>query len=404
MDVRALHILGKGLRWQDAVDVFLLTIVFSRLYAWTKRTVAVQIAFGLLVLLAASWTASHLGLILTSYLLSATGAVAAVIIVVVFQQEIRKGLSRVSPLRWLTGQSSLRGDHDARAMLVKAAFAIARRRKGALIVIRRRDPVDEHVTVGVVLDARVSSSLLESLFTSTSPLHDGAAVVEGDRLTHAAVVLPLATETMPSEAGTRHRAALGLSARCDALVVCVSEERGAVTLAEGGDLREVADEAALDEALARLGVGSGAARGTPVAGHPARLRDLWSHAVIFAGVLVAWAAIALDRSHAVGRILPLEIRGLSDGLVFDAPRFTSVAVEVRSSRRELEVLPPDAVEAYVDLTGAGPGSRTYHIQTDAPAGIEVVSAVPTSISLQLRPRGSAPAAVGEGLSSRGRVE
>jgi hypothetical protein len=287
-------------------------------------------------------------------------------------------------------------------MLTNAAFAIARRRKGGLIVISRRDPVAEHVTAGVALDARLSRSLLEALFTSMSPLHDGAAVIEGDRVVQAAVVLPLASEAMPSGVGTRHRAALGLSSRCDAIVICVSEERGTVTLANGGDLREMKDEAALDQALTRLGVSAEPQPASGTATRPLRFTDLWPHAAIFASVLVAWAAIALDRSHAVGRILPLEIRGLGDGLVFDAPRFTSIAVEVRSSRRELEILPPDAVEAYVDLTDAGPGTRTYRVQTDAPAGIEVVSAVPTSIALHLRARDSTPAEAGAAPSPQSR--
>src|SRR5215471_10907612 len=98
----SLSMLARGLRWQDAVDILLLTILFSRLYVWLRRTVAAQIALGLLTLVVAWWIASHLGLILTSYLLSAVGAVATVVIVVVFQHEIRQGLPRVSPLRWLT--------------------------------------------------------------------------------------------------------------------------------------------------------------------------------------------------------------------------------------------------------------------------------------------------------------
>ena len=389
MDARWLQMLGRGLRWQDAVDVFLLTLLFSRLYTWMRRTVAVQVAFGLLVLVASSWIASHLGLILTSYLLSAVSAVATVMVVVIFQQEIRKGLSRVSPVRWISEGRSRRVNEDVRAILAKAAFAIARRGKGALIVLARRDPVGEHVTAGVLLDARISTAMLEAVFTSASPLHDGAIVVEGDRLASGAVVLPLATDTMAEIGGTRHRAALGLSARCDALVICVSEERAVVSLSEDGQLRDVHDEAELRQALAQLGAQARPASGSRDVRRPLRLRDLWPHVAIFAGVVTAWAAMALDRSHAVGRIIPLEIRGVGEAISFDPPRFTSVAVELRSSRRELEILPPDAVEAWVDLAGTGPGVHTYRVQTDAPAGIEVVSAVPSSLQLQIRPRGPA---------------
>ena len=108
--------------------------------------------------------------------------------------------------------------------------------------------------------------------------------------------------------------------------------------------------------------------------------------MIFGGVLTAWAALALDRSHAVTRVIPLEIRGVSDGLAFDPPRYTSVAVELRSSRRELEVLPPDAVGAFVDLSGTTVGLHTYRILTTAPAGIEVVSETPSSMQMEIRRR------------------
>jgi uncharacterized protein (TIGR00159 family) len=392
----SLSTLGHGLRWQDAVDVGLLTILFSRLYTWLRRTVAAQIAFGLLTLVAASWTASHLDLILTSYLLSAVGAVATVVIVVVFQHEIRQGLSRVSPLRWLTERRGTGTAGDAGAILAQAAFALAARRKGALIVLPRRDSVAEHVTAGTPVDGRLSAALVEAIFTAAAPLHDGAVVVAGNRLQRAGVVLPLATESLEREPelGTRHRAALGLSESCDAVVICVSEERAVVSLACEGELQEVRDEAALRRALERLGVGprAGAAAAGAVR-RPWRLSEQWPHVAIFAGVLVAWAAVALDRSHAVARIVPLEIRGVSDKIAFDPPHFTSVAVEIKSSRRELELLPPEAVGAYIDLSGAGPGLRIYRIRTSTPAGIEVVSTIPSSIEMLVRPRGAPTTAV-----------
>jgi hypothetical protein len=116
------------------------------------------------------------------------------------------------------------------------------------------------------------------------------------------------------------------------------------------------------------------------------LTSLLPHLAIFVGVVAAWAALALDRSHAITRIVPLEIRGVTDGIAVDPPRQATVAVELRSSHRELERLPPDAVEAYVELQKDSFGARVYRIHARAPAGIEVASFVPDTVQLFARPR------------------
>jgi diadenylate cyclase len=304
----------------------------------------------------------------------------------VFQHEIRRGLGRVSPLRWLSRPSATVGPESGSVMIAEAAFAIADRRKGALIVIPRQDLLAEHVTPGTVIDARLSAPLVEALFTSMSPLHDGAAVVSFDRVLRAGVVLPLATDALDPGRGTRHRAAMGLASATDALVICVSEERGSVWLVHDEIVEPIAEEATLRAALERL-----VFRRLPPATEQARAikfrgRGAIPYLAIFAGVVVAWAALALDRAHDIVRVVPLEIRGVSNGLVFDPPRYTSVAVELRSSRRELELLPPDAVGAFVDLRGAALGAGLFPVITDTPAGVEVVSATPAGIQLQLRRR------------------
>jgi diadenylate cyclase len=386
----ALTTLTRGLRWQDAVDVALLTLLFSSAYRWLRRTVAIQVAFGIATLVAGSWIANHLGLILTSYLLSAISAVATIAIVVIFQHEIRSGLNRVSPLRWLSRRRGQAAPQDSRAAIARAAFAVADHRKGGLIVIPRRDSIFEHVTAGTLVEARLSSSLIETIFTSASPLHDGAIVVSDTRLLRAGVVLPLSTETDDPSHGTRHRAAIGLARISDALIICISEERGSVCLVHDDALEAMVDEAQLFEALRRFGAGRRGDLPRTSARGLLRLTGLMPrlapHLTIFACVVAAWAALALDRSHAIARVVPLEIRGVNDGMVSDPPHYTSIAVELRSSRRELELLAPDAVEAYVDLAGTTLGAHVFRVHTSAPAGIEVASITPASVPLQVRSR------------------
>jgi diadenylate cyclase len=374
----------RTLRWQDAVDVFLLTLLFSWAYRRLRKTVAIQVALGLLTLVAVSWLANQIGLILTSYLLSAVSAVATLLVVVVFQHEIRHGLSRVNPLRWLGRHREHAGAFDARNTVARAAFSLAERKKGALIVISRGDALAAHITDGVALDARLSIPLIEAVFTSTSPLHDGAILISDERVLRASVVLPLATGSDDTSHGTRHRAARGLAQVTDALVVCVSEEHGTVALAFGDRLETVESEDQLRATLRRLWTLN--LHRDPSHRQGFSLRSLLIHVALFVSVAGAWSVLALDRSHVMAKVAPLEIRGIADGLTFDPLRYTSVVLDLRGSRRELARLPASAVQAYVDLSRTSPGLHTFRVQTELPPGIEVANATPASVDLRIRAR------------------
>jgi diadenylate cyclase len=377
---RLLH----SLRWQDVVDIAVLTLVASATYRLIRRTVAVQVALGLAILLAGSWVANYVGLILTSRVLSSISAISAVAIVVLFQSDIRRAMGRVNPSRWFGRSPTKTNRLDASSIVADAAFSLAARGKGALIVIPRWDLVFDHVTAGTVVEARLSAALIDAIFTSTSPLHDGAIVLRDGRVMRAGVVLPLATENTDPTHGTRHRAALGLARATDALIVCVSEERSTVSLAHDDQLELMPDKNHLRTTLQLLG--SATSRRDRAIASGSTWTSLLPHVAIFVGVVGAWAALALDRSHAITRIVPLEIRGVTDGVAVDPPRQTSVAVELRSSHRELERLPADAVEAYVELQKDSFGAHVYRVHARAPAGIEVASFVPDTVQLFSRPR------------------
>lgn len=381
-----------SLRWQDVVDIAVLTLILSGTYRLIRRTVAVQVALALLILVVGSWLANYLGLILVSYLLSGVSAVAAITIVVLFQSEIRRALGRMNPSRWFGRGRDTGNRLDSGAIVAEAAFSFAERKKGALMVIPRWDQVFDHVTAGTVVEARISVALIDAIFTSTSPLHDGAVVLREGRVLRAGVVLPLASETPDPRHGTRHRAALGLARATDALVICVSEERGTVSLAHDDVLEEMANKAQLRSALQLLGDTS--TRRDRVRGATKRstMASVLPHLAIFLGVVGAWAALTLDRSHVITRVVPLEIRGVTDAIAVDPPRQNSVAVELRSSRRQLERLPPGAIEAYVELGGGSLGTRSYRIHARAPAGIEITGFFPDTVQVSARARSGEVAA------------
>lgn len=386
--VPALDSVAQQVRWQDIVDVLILTFVLFRLTVWLRGTVALQVLAGMFALAAVAFAVDQLGLLLTAYLLRALGAVATLVVVVVFRNEIRRALSQVNPLRLWRGRRAGPSSHaptTTAEVLAHGAFELARRRIGALLVIRRADPIDEHLTGGVALDARPSVELLEAIFHPTSPIHDGAAVIEAGRLARAGCFLPLSTSLVPDGFGSRHRAACGLSEVCDATVLVVSEERGAVSLVRGGDVERQESAPAL---AALLGGPDDAERATSGmrAGARRRLLDAALLVGIFALVVTAWYAVVGEAGTVVTHIVAVELRDVPSDLRVEPPNPDRIAVHLRGPRTRLESLVPGDVEAWVDLSGATTGRRRRSVEASAPGGVEITEIVPSSVSIRLRPR------------------
>lgn len=362
------------LRWQDAVDVVLITLVLYRVYLWLRGTLALQIALGMLTLVAAAYAASQLGLLLTAYLLQGVSAVAVLVMVVIFRDEIRRALGRASPLRLLLPRRPAPPPERRELMpLSETLFAMAGRRVGALVVMPREDPLRDQVTGGVALDALLSGPLIETLFHKDTALHDGAVVVVGDRVVKAGALLPLSQGPLPQPTGTRHAAAVGLTEVTDAVVIAVSEERGTVTLAERGLLTEMPDPAALARRLAEL-VG-------PRASEPAArwqvVLDALVGGVIFIGVVAAWNIVANSGNAEEDRQVPVELRGTTSGLRLESVP-GSVTLRLRGPRRLLIAAGEGDLHAFVDVAR---GSSDAPVAGVAPPGVEVVGVHPPRATL-----------------------
>jgi uncharacterized protein (TIGR00159 family) len=390
--VPALEDIVQQLRWQDIVDVLVLTAVLFRAIVWLRGTVALQVLAGMLVLVAAAFAAEEIGLLLTAYLLRAAGAVATLVVVVVFRNEIRRALSRVNPLHLWRGRNARAeagAPVGAAEILARAAFELARRRTGALLVVRNLDPLEEHLTGGVPLDAQPSVELIESIFHTSSPIHDGAAVVEAGRLARAGCFLPLSTSSsLPDGFGSRHRAAAGLSEVCDAFVAVVSEERGRVSLFQSGAVIPIEHESNLAARLA--GTGAAGRHGRNTAGMRARARARLADAATFAGVLAlvlgAWYVVVGEPGTVVTHTVSVELRNVPQSLEVDPPSPGRAAVHLRGPRTRLESVDGADVAAWVDLTGADPGRRRYRLEASAPAGVHVEEIVPAAVTVRLRTR------------------
>lgn len=238
------------MRIQDFADILIMTILVYQLYVWFRKTRALQVVLGLGSLALLYIITKNLGLFMTSWILQELGTVIFVLIIVVFQGEIRQALYRFSLLRNFFDRNEQPAALDI-TVLAATVFSLAERRTGALLVFERQEKLDDLLLHGIALDSHVSSQLLFSLFEKNSPLHDGAAVIKTGRIAEASTHLPLSTSSdLPQHFGTRHRAAVGLTERSDALVIVVSEERGTVSAASGGELIEVSSAQALERLLA----------------------------------------------------------------------------------------------------------------------------------------------------------
>ncbi len=266
-----------NIRIQDIADILIMTFLLYQLYSWFRRTRAFQVLLGLGVVTLIYFATRFLGLYMTSWVLQELGTVLIILIIVVFQAEIRQALYRFSRLRhFMDERQDTR--HSQFQEIAETLFGMAARRTGALLVFQRNETLDELLSNGVRLDSEISPQMLESLFYNGAPFHDGAALIRDGRIALASCHLPLSVSPdIPRHLGTRHRAALGLSERSDAVVVVLSEERGEISLIHSGDLRIMTSPAELIAALEEL-LKTGAepqsvtAKQSPVCQHAAKSR------------------------------------------------------------------------------------------------------------------------------------
>jgi len=257
-----------------AADVLIVAYVVYRLLTFIRGTRAVSLLNGLLLLLGAAFVASRLHLSATSWLLQKVGVGILVALPIVFQPELRRALEQVGRGRFFARALPEAGPQGTAAIVAelrKAAAVLSRNRVGALIVLERGTGLSDIAETGIKIDGLLSSEFLINLFIPNTPLHDGAVIVRGNRVLAAACFLPLAeAQPLAADVGGRHRAALGITEHCDAVALVVSEETGAVSLANAGKLIKGIDLETLVEMLDSLLQPPQAARPAGVRGAGAR--------------------------------------------------------------------------------------------------------------------------------------
>ena len=225
----------QSIRIWDAIDIILVSAAIYYVLLWFKGSRALQLFRGFIILLLLYIISNVVNLYTIKWLMTQLATIMAMLVIVVFQPELRRGLEKLGR-NFTILLPDKTADLNIISKIVSAIELLAKHKTGALIVIERAANLSEFIETGVRLNAVIDSNLIASIFHKKSLLHDGAIIIQDSRISAVSCLLPLTEKNLSSSVGTRHRAALGLSEITDALVIVVSEETGQISIADNGQL------------------------------------------------------------------------------------------------------------------------------------------------------------------------
>ncbi|MCL5962089.1 MAG: diadenylate cyclase CdaA [Chloroflexi bacterium] len=245
------------LSFWSMLDILIVAIIIFGVLLLFRGTSAVSVLYGIVLLLVAVLVVSSIPeLVVLNWVLGNSLPILSIAILILFQPELRRAMERIGRFGiWINrplGSPPTPGMSKTVEEICRAAKRLAERRYGALIVLERETGLQEYAETGVLIDGVVTAELLLTLFYPNSPLHDGAVIVRGERVVSAASVLPLSENLVDYQLGTRHRAAIGITERTDAISVVISEETGTISLANNGRMVRHLDEGRLRKVLTVL--------------------------------------------------------------------------------------------------------------------------------------------------------
>lgn len=372
-----------GVRWQDIADVLLNSYILFRLYVLFRGTNVIRVIAGIGLLWVFQRLAVSLGLIVTSWAMQGIIAGAALIIIIVFRNEIRNVLQakNLRALLWDFPQKNVQTPIDS---IIEGVYDLARNRIGALMVFPGKENLEETVKGGVPWHGLISKQMLVSIFWDGNPVHDGAAVIEGDRVSRVGAILPLSQrDDLPQHYGTRHRAAAGLSEQTDALVIVVSEERGQVAAAKNSVILKVEDNLALKRVFnEHLGISSENV-------HAARRerKELGFAAVACVLCMVAvWFSFAKGIETLTSIEVPLEYMNRDTRMQILSTSANSVRMYLSGSTALISSLRPEHVKVKLDLGQAVNGENTFQVAREGivlPPGVRLNRIEPAQVTVHL---------------------
>ncbi len=372
-----------GLRWQDVLDIAFISYILFRLYILFKGTYVSRVIAGLALIWCVQEIAQYLGLVVTSWIMQDIIAVAALIIIIIFRNEIRSVL-QAKNLRAIFWNVPRKAVVTPVEVTVKSVFRLARHKTGALIVFPGKEDIDDAVRGGVVLNGVVSKEIITSIFKTQSSVHDGAVIIRRGRIYKMGTILPLSRqEDLPSNYGTRHRAALGLTEATDALVIVVSEERGEIIVAQDGRVTDIKDRFVLSGMLERhLGIMSK----NPEAHAEQRFQTLTAAVVSVLFVTAVWFSFSRGGESMMTLEVPVEYTKRTPRMEILETSVNTVNLELSGSGSLLRGTRPEQVHVKLNLENAVAGNNTFAITAEnvsLPPGIFLKQADPRAVDVAL---------------------
>jgi uncharacterized protein (TIGR00159 family) len=372
-----------GMRWQDIADITLNSYILFRLYVLFRGTYVLRVLIGIALLWFTQRIAVTLGLIVTSWLTQGIIALAAFIIIVVFRNEIRSVFQakNFKSIFWGIPQKTATSAID---IIAKSVFELAQKRIGALIVLPGKEDLEEYIQKGVSWQGFISKEMLVSIFWPDNPVHDGAVVIQDDRVLDVGCILPLSRrKDLPTSYGTRHRAALGLSENTDALVIVVSEESGKVVLAKGSRTRTIERESKLKQKLLEHA-------GRSVKGlHAYRREKFEIGAAALASVLLisaVWFSVSRGLDTLTTLVVPIEYMNRDPLKEIVDTSVNSVNLKLAGSGSLLKTIQPEQARVRIDLSKSIIGPNSFTVTKDnisLPPGVILKEVKPPIVEVTL---------------------
>ena len=387
--VSFLEELWTHIRVVDVLDILLMSAIVYWGLIWSKETASRRILIGVTVVLVIYFLSRAFDMVLVSLVLQTGFAVLIIILVVIFQEDLRRMFERIAGVRWLGGfrQTSPQLPFDVDA-LVEATFTLAGSKTGALIVLEGSEPLDRHIDGGVALGGHLSQPLLFSIFDSSSPGHDGAVVINRGRIEKFATHLPISKNHHVIDGrGTRHSAALGLAECSDALAIVVSEERGSVSVAKTEKLLPVDSPSALKQHIESFLINRFPIEQT---GGMKQLvyRNGWLKLLAIALTIGAWFVLAYN-PQTIRRtyVVPIEYRSLPANREMYDQAPTEARVTLSGLDRNFRFLEPGSLKISIDLSETFVGSNAIGItdrQIRLPLNLSLERIDPRVVRIEMR--------------------